>query len=71
MGTCTLTTPDDSHVVIERDRFPTNAKKDYKIKANKSAKFTKIVARLKTALHAAGVSKGPAEADSDEGGDAD
>ena len=48
--TLTLTSDKGKRVVIEAERFPTNARKDFKIKANKTAKFDKacekVLARL-------------------------
>ena len=32
--------------VLERDRFPTNARKDHKVQANKTAKFDKVSAKI-------------------------
>lgn len=35
-------------VVLERDKFPTNARKDFKIAANKQEKFNKVKQKLST-----------------------
>ena len=46
----TLTSEKGKRLAIEAEKFPTNARKDFKIKANKTAKFDKacekILARL-------------------------
>lgn len=46
----TLISEKGKRLIIEAERFPTNARKDFKIKANKTAKFDKacekILARL-------------------------
>lgn len=42
----TLISDKGKRVVIEAERFPTNARKDFKIKANKTAKFDKVVAKV-------------------------
>ena len=45
-GTLSLQTGKAVPFVIERERFPTNARKKDKIAANKAAKFNKVVARV-------------------------
>ncbi len=45
-GTLSLQTGKAVPFVIERERFPTNARKKDKIAANKAAKFNKVVARI-------------------------
>ncbi len=42
----TLVSERGKRVLIEADRFPTNARKDFKIKANKKAKFDKTVEKI-------------------------
>lgn len=44
--TLTLVSDKGKRLVIEAERFPTNARKDFKIKANKTAKFDKVVAKI-------------------------
>lgn len=45
-GTLSLQTGKAIPFVIERERFPTNARKAPKVAANKAAKFNKVVARV-------------------------
>ena len=45
-GTLSLQTGKAVPFVIERERFPTNARKKDKIAANKAAKFNKVSARI-------------------------
>ncbi len=45
-GTLTLVTCSKKTFILERENFPTNARKSHKIAANKAAKFTKASARL-------------------------
>jgi hypothetical protein len=48
--TLTLVTERGKRLVIEAERFPTNARKDFKIKANKTAKFDKAVEKILSRL---------------------
>ncbi len=48
--TLTLVSGKGKQVVIEADRFPTNARKDFKIKANKTAKFDKACEKVLSRL---------------------
>ncbi len=45
-GTLKLVTGSKNTFVLDRDNFPTNARKTAKVAANKSAKFTKASSRL-------------------------
>lgn len=45
-GTLSLQTGKAVPFVIERERFPTNARKKDKVAANKAAKFNKVTARI-------------------------
>jgi hypothetical protein len=46
----TLISERGKRLVIEAERFPTNARKDFKIKANKTAKFDKAVEKILSRL---------------------
>ncbi|HEX5803206.1 MAG TPA: hypothetical protein VFY24_09280 [Azospira sp.] len=45
-GRLTLVASGDRRFAIERERFPTNARKSQKIAANKDAKFAKVAEKL-------------------------
>lgn len=45
-GRLTLQSADDRSFVLERERFPTNARKTDKIARNKAAKFGKVTGRI-------------------------
>lgn len=45
-GRLTLISASDRRFTIERERFPTGARKTHKIAANKAAKFAKVAAKL-------------------------
>lgn len=45
-GKLTLVSAGDRRFTIERERFPTGARKSHKIAANKEAKFGKVAAKL-------------------------
>lgn len=45
-GTLSLHSASGKVLVIERDKFPTNARKTHKIAANKAAKFNKVTAKI-------------------------
>jgi len=45
-GSLTLVCASNSSFTLRRDKFPTNARKDFKIAANKKAKFEKASRRL-------------------------
>ncbi|MBI2305785.1 MAG: hypothetical protein HYU78_00650 [Rhodocyclales bacterium] len=45
-GKLTLVSAGDRRFSIERERFPTNARKSHKIAANKEAKFGKVAGKL-------------------------
>ena len=59
-GTLSLQTGKAVPFVIERERFPTNARKKDKIAANKAAKFNKVCARVTEKVHRASVAAGNA-----------
>lgn len=42
----TLTSEKGKRLIIEAEKFPTNARKDFKIKANKTAKFDKVCEKI-------------------------
>lgn len=44
--TLTLISDKGKQLVVEAERFPTNARKDFKIKANKTAKFDKTCEKV-------------------------
>lgn len=48
--TLTLVSDRGRQLVIEAERFPTNARKEFKIKANKAAKFDKALAKILSRL---------------------
>ena len=45
-GRLSLQMADGKGFVIEREKFPTNARKAHKVEANKAAKFNKVTARI-------------------------
>ncbi len=45
-GRLTIVSTGDRRFTIERERFPTNARKSHKVAANKQAKFTKVAGKL-------------------------
>ncbi len=45
-GTLTVISANKNSLVLKRDSFPTNARKSFKIAANKAAKFDKVSARI-------------------------
>lgn len=45
-GTLTLVSANQRSLVLERDSFPTNARKDFKVARNKAAKFDKVTAKI-------------------------
>jgi hypothetical protein len=45
-GRLTLTCGDGQTLVVEADKFPTNARKSHKVAANKAAKFAKVAERI-------------------------
>lgn len=45
-GTLRLVSANERGFVLERDKFPTNARKEHKIAANKAGKFAKASAKL-------------------------
>jgi hypothetical protein len=45
-GVLKLQTANGNQFMIERERFPTNARKKDKVAANKAAKFNKVTARI-------------------------
>ena len=45
-GKLTLVSAGDRHFTIERERFPTGARKTHKIAANKATKFSKVAVKL-------------------------
>ena len=59
-GTLSLQTGKAVPFVIERERFPTNARKKDKIAANKAAKFNKVTARITEKVRRASVAAGNA-----------
>lgn len=46
----TLISEKGKRLTVEAERFPTNARKDFKIKANKTAKFDKAVEKILSRL---------------------
>ncbi len=52
-GILRLTGNDGRSLLIDRDKFPTNARKAHKILNNKLAKFTKVAERIITHVQAA------------------
>ncbi|MDK9717587.1 MAG: hypothetical protein OEL57_06705 [Trichlorobacter sp.] len=46
----TLISEKGKRLTIEAEKFPTNARKDFKIKANKTAKFDKVCEKVLTKL---------------------
>ncbi len=51
--TLTISTDRSKNLVIAAEKFPTNARKTYKIKANKTAKFEKVTGRILDRLRVA------------------
>lgn len=52
-GTLCLAAADGPPLVLERDKFPTNARKADKIARNRATKFAKVAERIVSAVHAA------------------
>lgn len=52
-GTLALHSPNGRSLLIERDKFPSNARKADKIRKNKAAKFAKVAERIITHVQAA------------------
>lgn len=53
LGTLRLTSHDQACFVLEREKFPTNARKADKISRNKAAKFAKVADRIVAQVRAA------------------